>query len=65
MKPLNQRAQNAYADAHVEATRLASLIMDQLNDLPCPDQETNWGQVGDLHSIIVNLRHALLAEEAA
>lgn len=43
----NQAAQDAYR------------IIDSLNDLPAPDQETNWGHVGNLQALIGDLRRAL------
>lgn len=55
----NQAAQDAYAAAHAEACHLANRIIDSLNDLPAPDQETNWGHVGNLQALIGDLRRAL------
>lgn len=60
----NQAAQDAYAAAHAEAYHLASRIIEHLENVPAPDQETNWGHVGDLQSLIGVLRRALnLGEE--
>ncbi len=60
----NQAAQDAYAAAHAEAYHLASRIIEHLENVPAPDQETNWGHVGDLQSLIGDLRRALnLGEE--
>ena len=55
----NQFAQDAYAAAHAEAYHLASRIIEHLENVPAPDQETNWGHVGDLQSLIGDLRRAL------
>ena len=55
----NQAAQDAYAAAHAEAYHLASRIIEHLENVPAPDQETNWGHVGDLQSLIGDLRRAL------
>ena len=64
MQDLNQQAQDAYTAAHAEACHLASQILESLNDLPAPDQETNWGHVGNLQALIGDLRRALnLGEE--
>ena len=60
----NQAAQDAYASAHAEACHLASQILESLNDLPAPDDATNWGHVGNLQALIGDLRRALnLGEE--
>ena len=60
----NQAAQDAYAAAHAEACHLANRIMEDLNNLPAPDQDTNWGHVGNLQALIGDLRRALnLGEE--
>ena len=63
MKDLNQQAQDAYAAAHAETCQLASRLLEQLNDLPAPDQETHWGHVGNLQSTMAHLRRALRIEE--
>lgn len=64
MQDLNYKAQDAYAAAHAEACHLANRILEQLNNLPAPDQETNWGHVGNLQALIGDLRRALnLGEE--
>ena len=59
MQDLNHKAQHAYAAAHDEAYHLVSRIMEDLNNLPAPDQETNWGHVGNLQALIGDLRRAL------
>ena len=55
----NQAAQDAYAAAHAEAYHLASRIIEHLENVPAPDQETNWGHVGNLQALIGDLRRAL------
>lgn len=52
-------AQDAYASAHAEACNLAARIMEQLNDLPAPNQDTHWGHVGNLQALVSDLRRAL------
>ena len=61
---LNQAAQDAYAAAHAEAYHLAGRIIENLENLPAPDDATNWGHVGNLNALIGDLRRALnLGEE--
>ena len=60
----NQAAQDAYAAAHAEAYHLAGRIMEHLENLPAPDDATNWGPGPDLQPPLGALRRALnLGEE--
>ena len=62
--PTHVTAQDAYASAHAEACDLASRIMEDLNNLPAPNQDIHWGHVGNLQALIGDLRRALnLGEE--
>ena len=62
--PTHANVQDAYAAAHAEAYHLAGRIIEHLENLPAPDDATNWGHVGNLNALIGDLRRALnLGEE--
>ncbi len=51
-------AQDVYASAHAEAMDLIEKIRQQIEDLPAPNDGTNWGHVGDV-AHLVNQLHAI------
>ena len=57
--PTHANVQDAYAAAHAEAYHLAGRIIENLENLPAPDDATNWGHVGNLNALIGDLRRAL------
>jgi len=63
MTDSNIKAQYAYIAAHAEAARLIRQLKKQLNDFASPDEQTNWGHVGDLQAMISSLREALNEED--
>ena len=58
-------AEDAYASAHAEALDLLEAIREQIEDMPAPSDQTNWGHVGDMNRIVTLLRPILFPGEAA
>jgi hypothetical protein len=58
-------AEDAYAEAHAEALGLLEAIREQIEDMPAPSDQTNWGHVGDMNHVVDLLRaiRATLGEE--
>lgn len=63
MTDSNIKAQYAYIAAHAEAARLIRQLKKQLNDFAAPDEQTNWGHVGDINAMVSKLREALNEED--
>jgi hypothetical protein len=58
-------AEDAYAAAHAEAIALLEAIREQIEDMPAPSDQTNWGHVGDMNRIVTLLRPILFPGEAS
>ena len=58
-------AEDAYAEAHAEAIALLEEIREQVEDMPAPNEKTNWGHVGDMNRIVTLLRSILFPGEAS
>ena len=48
---MNRNAQNAYAASRADLLDKLLSIQGRIEDLPAPDDDTNWGHVGDLASL--------------
>ena len=48
---MNRDAQNAYAASHADLLAKLDKLRERIEDLPAPDDDTNWGHVGDLASL--------------
>lgn len=62
--PTYATAQDAYASAHAEACALLDQLWEHLNDLPAPNDDTHWGHVGNVQSLVADLKRALNEEDA-
>jgi hypothetical protein len=58
-------AEDAYAAAHAETLGLLEAIREQIEDMPAPSDQTNWGHVGDMNRILTLLRPILFPGEAS
>ena len=58
MKTRNAQACNAYAQKHAQALELIESIKESLQDMPAPDDTTNWAHVGDMGRVVDNLIQA-------
>jgi hypothetical protein len=58
-------AEDAYASAHAEALDLLEAIREQIEDMPAPSDQTNWGHVGDMNRIVTLLRPILFPGESS
>ena len=63
MKSRNQKAQDAYAAAHLEALSLLDELKNRIEDAKAPDEETHWGHVGDMAHMVEILKEALGHED--
>jgi hypothetical protein len=61
----NRTAEDAYAAAHAEALGLMEAIREQIEDMPAPSDQTNWGHVGDMNRIVTLLRPILFPGESS
>ena len=61
----NRTAEDAYASAHAEALGLLESIREQIEDMPAPSDQTNWGHAGDVRHVADLLRaiRATIGEE--
>ena len=57
--PTKRTAEDAYAEAHAEALGLMDAIREQIENMPAPSDQTNWGHVGDMNRIVTLLRPIL------
>jgi hypothetical protein len=58
-------AEDAYASAHAEALGLLEAIREQIEDMPAPSDQTNWGHVGDMNRIVTLLLPILFPGEGS
>jgi hypothetical protein len=49
-------AEDAYAEAHVEALRHLEAIQELIEDMPVPSHQTNWGHVSEVRHVADLLR---------
>ena len=61
----NRTAEDAYASAHAEALVLLFEIWEQIDNMPAPSEQTNWGHVGDMNRIVTLLRPILFPGEGS
>jgi hypothetical protein len=63
--PTKRNPEDAYAEAHAEALGLLEAIRKQIEDMPAPSDQTNWGHVGDMNRIVTLLRPILFPGESS
>jgi hypothetical protein len=63
--PTHRNPEDAYAAAHAEALILLFVIWEQIEDMPAPSEQTNWGNVADMQRIVDLLRPALFTGEGS
>ena len=62
---IKRTAEDAYAEAHAKAFGLLEAMREQIEDMPAPSEQTNWGHVGDMNRIVTLLRPILFPGEAS